>query len=493
MFPRLRWSLFLTALLVFAGCNLSDDIPAAGEPCPHQEGDLRRGFRCVDGVWVEDGASDLDAGTDTSDPDLPDANEPDPDVCQPTTCADLGLECGDHGDDGCGSTIQCGGCGIGTCNEDYQCDCDGESSVELCDLLDADCGDVTVVDSCERERTINCGACTAPQTCGVVEDNRCDCNPFECSDIPADCGTHPDGCGSTIQCGACSSSLSCGLVDGSYQCVDNCEPYETCTAAGVDCGQAADGCGQILECGTCSGDEQTCNSQNLCECVPRSDAQLCADAGAVCGSLVVTDNCGTLRTVNNCGGCSGTNVWVEDGSPYLCCQNSHSCTCQDEVQEGPACVNNACTYAPTGTTRTVQTNCTDCSAFDECLEEDCVPDQECSYSGTRIETCFVGSCVAGSCSHQENSTEQSCYENTDGDPCGSTEDHSCLNEECFCTGESLASLCQMHLYTCGHHTFHNSCNEEVSGYCGQCDSDEICDASYNCCSDDGGGPILCVQ
>ncbi len=39
-------------------------------------------------------------------------------------------------------------------------------------------------------------------------------------------------------------------------------------------------------------------------CTPKTDAQLCSDAGKVCGSYTTTDNCGAPRTVTSCGTCT---------------------------------------------------------------------------------------------------------------------------------------------------------------------------------------------
>jgi hypothetical protein len=53
----LRWLIITLALLLTAACNLSDDEPVTGEACPGQEGDVRRGLRCTNGVWVVDTAN----------------------------------------------------------------------------------------------------------------------------------------------------------------------------------------------------------------------------------------------------------------------------------------------------------------------------------------------------------------------------------------------------------------------------------------------------
>jgi hypothetical protein len=73
--------------------------------------------------------------------------------CVPTTCAALGYNCGTT-DDGCGHTL-------------------------------------------------NCGTCTAPDTCGGYYYNQCGvCQPYTCADLGLTCGTADDGCGNTLTCGA---------------------------------------------------------------------------------------------------------------------------------------------------------------------------------------------------------------------------------------------------------------------------------------------------
>jgi hypothetical protein len=43
-----------------------------------------------------------------------------------------------------------------------------------------------------------------------------ECVPGTCSDLNAQCGEPPDGCGSKLECGACGKGASC---DGSLRCV----------------------------------------------------------------------------------------------------------------------------------------------------------------------------------------------------------------------------------------------------------------------------------
>lgn len=68
-------------------------------------------------------------------------------------------------DDGCSyqqSDEPCSfGCELGSC-----LDCSPESDPHLCEQLSKDCGTVDTVDGCGVNRTLHCGTCTSPETCG---------------------------------------------------------------------------------------------------------------------------------------------------------------------------------------------------------------------------------------------------------------------------------------------------------------------------------------
>jgi hypothetical protein len=94
--------------------------------------------------------------------------DPDGPGCHPSSCADLGAECGQI-DDGCGGMLECGGC--------------------------AD-----------------------PETCGGGGANLCGtgvCEPMTCADLGAECGEPSNGCDELLSCGSCSGLDSCG---DDYRC-----------------------------------------------------------------------------------------------------------------------------------------------------------------------------------------------------------------------------------------------------------------------------------
>ncbi|MDY7229329.1 hypothetical protein [Hyalangium rubrum] len=82
------------------------------------------------------------------------------------------------------------------------------------------------------------------------------CTPVSCEDRGANCGTLPDGCGGTLNCGGCADGQSCGLHQPNVCGTQACAP-RTCQEAGAFCGAIEDGCGGTIQCGTC-GAGMTC-------------------------------------------------------------------------------------------------------------------------------------------------------------------------------------------------------------------------------------------
>ncbi len=117
-----------------------------------------------------------------------------------------------------------------------------------CSSARADCG--TIPDGCSG--TVDCGVCQAPATCGGGGlSNICGCQPLACIDESADCGVVPDGCGGTIDCGTCTGPESCGGGGVPNRCGEGTCTPTSCSAAGAECGTIADGCGGTLDCGVC--------------------------------------------------------------------------------------------------------------------------------------------------------------------------------------------------------------------------------------------------
>ena len=184
--------------------------------------------------------------------------------CVPTTCASLGHECGQPSD-GCGGSLDCGGCG----------------NTELCDS----------------------GLCVAELVTTPAPPS---CMPDTCEGLGIECGVRSDGCGDYVACGDCPSGSWCD----SGICIQDtvassspppvCEP-ETCASLDRACGVASDGCGGALSCGSCQSG-QACTSGGSCvaattpppACLPHT----CQSLGRECGS--VSDGCGGSLSCGSC-------------------------------------------------------------------------------------------------------------------------------------------------------------------------------------------------
>jgi hypothetical protein len=106
------------------------------------------------------------------------------------------------------------------------------------------------------------------------------CMRTTCNEQSSNCGTMPDDCGGTLNCGTCSS----GQVCQSNHCVapapppNPCVPLQ-CGAYPLMCGSQPDGChGMTPDCGQCSGGD-ICDQSHTCKCV--TPECVCEDKGGL--------------------------------------------------------------------------------------------------------------------------------------------------------------------------------------------------------------------
>ena len=158
--------------------------------------------------------------------------------CEPATECDAG-ECGEKSD-GCLGVISCSeDCSDGTVCQQNACVCEPESSQELCEERQLECGTETLIDRCENEREVDCGACSGAESC---QENQCVSPPGLCDEIDLQsnsehCGECEKRCGPTEACveGDCEEFVcqqSQGTPQGScdlFADESDCEDGEFCT------------------------------------------------------------------------------------------------------------------------------------------------------------------------------------------------------------------------------------------------------------------------
>lgn len=132
------------------------------------------------------------------------------------------------GPDGCGGV--CGACGATEQCVSGQCECLPESDAEFCANAQRACDSFTGADRCGVTRTVSCGQCAAPRTCGGGGTaGQCGCTP-QCNGKV--CGA--DGCGGS--CGTCPTNSTCAADQTTCACNEDfwVDPQATmCVALGT--------------------------------------------------------------------------------------------------------------------------------------------------------------------------------------------------------------------------------------------------------------------
>lgn len=155
--------------------------------------------------------------------------------------------------------------------------------------------------TCTPETVCGPGLCgTQPDGCGGSLDcGPCvpTCSPLTCESENAECGIIGDGCGGTASCGSCPSGQVCGAQAPNRCGVGMCMPRGC--PAGAQCGQTGNGCGGVVQCGTCPSG-QVCGIETpfVCGTAPGCTPVTCESVGAECGPI--PDGCGGVRQCGTC-------------------------------------------------------------------------------------------------------------------------------------------------------------------------------------------------
>ena len=101
------------------------------------------------------------------------------------------------------------------------------------------------------------GRCSDAAACAGSCDGPC--IPTTCAAEGKNCGSIPDGCGGTLDCGSCTAPRTCG--GGGTPNVCGCP----LNCAGRICGTVTNSCGQQVSCGTCPSNAPKC-CRDSCVC-----------------------------------------------------------------------------------------------------------------------------------------------------------------------------------------------------------------------------------
>ena len=319
---------------------------------------------------------------------------------------------------------------------------------KTCTQLKANCG--SAPDGCGGK--VECGACPSGQMCGGGGLNMCGgtpCSPKSCAQVGASCGYASDQCGTAIDCGGCTPPSVCGAQGKLNEC--GCVA-KTCTQLGATCGSVPDGCGGKIDCGACPSG-QTCggagpNKCGAASCTPKTCAQLGASCGLASDECSKAIPCGDCKAPETCGGAGKAN---ECGcTPKSCSQMQASCGTLDD----------GCKQVDCGTCGTGET-CGGGAAKNQC---------GCTCTLANADTaCSGGNCSIAKC--------HSGWGDCDGDSGNGCEmDLTSTLEHCGqcghgCSFANAAASCQGAVCKLG------ACNADYAN----CDNDESngCEANLN--------------
>jgi hypothetical protein len=288
----------------------------------------------------------------------------------PTHCGACGHACGAN------ETCQSGQCAGSGCPNGAK-DCGGvcQQCCSPTDCPSASCSEATCTDGvCGLNPIPGCcthdGECDDQNTCTVDS-----CVGNACQHVPAAAGTSCGG--NQVCCGAtCCDS---GQICQSGNCAAPCTPT-TCAALDRTCGSAPDGCGGTLNCGTCDFGKFCSNGQ----CVGCSVDSDCTSGGPCKqGACVIDERLRGRCQYSSIPGCCTTN-----GDCHLNpCDVSVSCV-NGQCVHVSACFGCMSCGADGGCSVSTCPQCQYCAAGGVCAADTDQNGQECPSGGV----CWNGQC-----------------------------------------------------------------------------------------------------
>ncbi len=267
--------------------------------------------------------------------------------------------------------------------------------------------------------SINCGTCVAPDTCGGGGTpsvcGRSGCTARTCG--AGMCGLIGDGCGGSVNCGPCAAPDTCGgggvpSVCGHWTCTPS-----TCPAGA--CGPIANGCGGLITCAPCTAPD-TCGGGGIPSRCGHSlcTRTTCAAQSATCG--LIADGCGATL---DCGTCPPGTTCGGGGRANTC--GSMVCTPTTCAAQGANC-------GPIGD---------GCGGLLDCGT--CTPPDTCGGGGTPSR-CGHAPCVPTTCAAQHANCGpigDGCGGTLDCGGCDASKCAGCAVSGCTCGGGGLPSQC----------------------------------------------------
>jgi hypothetical protein len=252
-----------------SGLDVSESFSLAGRPLPQSVAVVSKGLThgtvnvavvgLAGGTTLASGGASTDLRFASTNPTVSIVLER---ACDGGDCPCLPARCpaGACGtlDDGCGGTLDCGGCSAGQSCLDNVClvECQPRS----CAGAGAQCG--LISDGCGGQ--IDCGICDAGACGGAGVPNHCACRTV-CP--PRACTNWPDGCSHLLPCGtlACTPPAMCIMADPSSGGACGCDaPLTDCDGTCVDLSSDSANCGKCGNAcpwpGICRAGQCSCDS-----------------------------------------------------------------------------------------------------------------------------------------------------------------------------------------------------------------------------------------
>ncbi len=398
---------------------------------------------------------------------------------QTDSCSDSSVyELQPSGSNCAGNTVSCG---TATCPSSG---CSGTTYLSYPSTCSKTCSNGACASSCSCTPSYSycrCGAqCSSSGCQGGYGQIWVDCSNCQVSNWY--CST---SCGAESACNGKQPGATCGsggTCDNYCICQPSGTPTcDTCASLGKNCGSWPDGCGGTLNCGTCgtSSCTSSCIGTTWRQYSSSSCQQSCSNGVCQSCSCTYTDtpnspSCTSPTCTASCDTCTR--------SSSTSCPGTQTCTNTDCTTYSQSCK----VASGTSCGDTQYGSCTpssgSCGAGNQYLTE-----YTCNGAGTCSATSWLGSCTLG-CSGGYTCTNGVCVQLTecssapDGTSCGTC--GVCYVHACFYDRGDIGEWCSSDDDCCSGGCCNGQCSSSSCAWCGDgsCNGGESCSS----CSSDCG-------